>query len=165
MELHTYNPGDFMITALQKRLVPIVFLLPISGCASIVNGTNEALSVQTITTGAPVTGAQCELTNGKGTWFVQTPGSVTVHRAYGKLSVGCSKPGFEKSMTSVGSVTKALALGNVFFGGLVGAGVDMSDGAAYSYPKLITVPMKPAIDATKTPDNRARQADSPQPVD
>ena len=39
------------------------------------------------------------------------------------------------------SSTKAMAFGNILFGGPIGAGVDMASGAAYDYPNLITVMM------------------------
>jgi phosphoketolase len=32
-------------------------------------------------------------------------------------------------------------MGNILFGGPIGAGVDMASGAAYDYPNLITVMM------------------------
>ena len=32
-----------------------------------------------------------------------------------------------------------MALGNIVFGGVIGAGVDMSTGAAYDYPAVIVV--------------------------
>jgi hypothetical protein len=34
-----------------------------------------------------------------------------------------------------------MAFGNILFGGFIGAGVDMSTGAAYDYPDLIHVAM------------------------
>ncbi len=109
----------------------------LSGCASIVSGSNQPISVDTPGCEA----ASCQLTNDKGTWFVRTPGSVTVSRAYGNLSVVCSKEGFGSATTSVASSTKGMAFGNILAGGIIGAGVDMSTGAAYDYPNTISVPL------------------------
>lgn len=131
----------------SKPLLFIVFVLPLAGCASIVDGTNQSLSVQTASAGDQVAGAQCSLNNNKGTWFVRTPGTVTVHRAYGALNVTCTKKGYQQARAKVDSSTKGMAFGNILFGGVIGAGVDMSDGAAYNYPKLITVPMLPEASA------------------
>ena len=138
-----------------------------SGCASIVNGQNQSISIDT----PGCSPANCRLTNDKGTWFVTTPGSVTVKRAFGNMTVVCTKEGFSPITHSVGSSTKPMAFGNIFFGGAIGAGVDISTGAAYDYPELIDVPLAcgPAakiaktspIDSTDAPPNSAPLAIGP----
>lgn len=126
----------------MKRLaIPALLLLTTSGCASIVNGTNQPLSVETRMKGAGLAGANCKLLNDKGTWFVTTPGSVTVHRSYEDLKVECEKEGIDPGISSVKSSTKGMAFGNILFGGVIGAGVDMANGSAYDYPPLIQVEM------------------------
>ena len=126
------------------KMAAFAALLATTGCASIVDGANQSLSVKTVNGASDVGGAQCELDNSKGSWFVTTPGSVTVHRAFGDLTVKCNAPGYSAAPVKVSSTTKAMALGNAVFGGVVGVGVDMSTGAAYDYPELITVPLQPA---------------------
>lgn len=112
-----------------------------TGCASIVTGHNQPVSVETRAKGAMVREASCKLENDKGTWFVTTPGSVTVRRSFADLHVRCEKDRHEPGILTVKSSTKAMAFGNAIFGGLVGAGVDIATGAAYDYPSLITVEM------------------------
>ncbi len=129
---------------MSKNLLTITILgslLLTTGCASIVDGSSQSLSVTTISGGTTVSGAQCQLNNNKGTWFVDTPGSVTVHRSYDALNVACTDPGYTANVVSIKSSTKAMAAGNILFGGIIGVGVDMGTGAAYDYPGLITVPM------------------------
>lgn len=110
----------------------------ITGCASIVNGQHQPISVRT----TPVQGAMCALKNDKGTWYVRsTPGSVVVHRSYKELNVACEKKGYQMATKKVKSVTKPMAFGNVVFGGVIGAGVDMANGSAYDYPTDIQVDM------------------------
>ena len=111
------------------------------GCASIVNGQNQSVSVETIYKSAAVSGAMCKLTNNKGSWFITTPGSTIVQRSFEDLSVKCEKDLIEPGMLSVKSSTKAMAAGNIIFGGIIGIGVDVATGAAYDYPTLITVVM------------------------
>ncbi len=122
-------------------MLPVLGMLALTNCASIVDGHNQSLSVKTVDNGTDVDGANCELTNDKGTWLVTTPGSVTVHRSYGALDVNCKKAGYQTGTTKAESTTKAMAFGNILFGGIIGTGVDMSTGAAYDYPALITVPI------------------------
>lgn len=151
-----------MKTTIMGALAAAVAL---SGCASIVSGTNQVVSVQTTQEGNDVTGAACKLENDKGTWFVKTPGTVTVHRAHGDLAVKCEKEGTPPGIASVKSSTKGMAFGNILFGGIIGAGVDMASGAAYDYPDLITVSMglTSIIEQQKKPDGA--QYPAPTPAD
>ena len=75
-----------MRTRLIITILPIVGL---SACASIVDGSNQSISVKTISGTNDIAGARCALTNDKGTWYVTSPGSVTVHRSYDTLNVKC----------------------------------------------------------------------------
>lgn len=112
-----------------------------SGCASIVNGHNQSLSVETRHQGQAVADANCKLSNDKGVWYLKTPGSTTVRRSYENLAVSCEKLGLDAGLTNAKSSTKAMAFGNILFGGIIGVGVDTVTGAAYDYPDLITVEM------------------------
>lgn len=90
----------------------------------------------------PVKGAECKLTNDSGAWFIpSTPGTVTIDRCYGDLTVQCNKGDYTGS-TSVQSKTKAMAFGNIVAGGIIGGAVDAGTGAAYDYPTSIMVPMQ-----------------------
>ena len=119
----------------------LVALTTLSGCASIVSGQNQSVSVVAKDQMNDVSGAKCSLVNDKGTWYATTPGSVTVRRSFNDLSVNCSHDGTAPGATSVKSTTKGMAFGNILFGGLIGAGVDISTGAAYDYPEVIVVKM------------------------
>jgi uncharacterized protein YceK len=125
----------------MRSLFLIVAVVGLGGCASIIDGSSQSLSVKTVAGGTDVAGSQCSLTNNKGTWFVTTPGTVTVHRSYDALNVKCEHEGFVANTASTDSSTKGMAFGNILFGGLIGAGVDMSTGAAYDYPNPIVVPL------------------------
>lgn len=113
-----------------------------SGCASIVSGTNQSVTVETRgKEGQPVASANCKLSNNKGTWYVTSPGSVVVSRSFEDLLINCEKEDQLPGLASVASSTKAMAFGNILFGGVIGAGVDIASGAAYDYPTMITVLM------------------------
>jgi hypothetical protein len=64
-----------------------------------------------------------------------------VRRSYDDLIVRCEKETYEPGFVTVKSFTKAMAFGNILFGGIVGGAVDVASGAAYDYPSLITVEM------------------------
>lgn len=127
----------------MKKFIALAIAVAVlnSGCASIVNGQNQSLSVQARSKGDQVADANCKLSNDKGVWYLKTPGSTTVRRSYENLAVLCEKPGLEAGLTSAKSSTKAMAFGNILFGGLIGVGVDTMSGAAYDYPDMIVVDM------------------------
>lgn len=77
-----------------------------------------------------------------------TPGTVTIGRSYNNLQVVCAKGTATSTPASVSSTTKGLAFGNILFGGIIGAGLDVGTGAAYDYPQTILVPMQCALEAT-----------------
>jgi hypothetical protein len=130
-----------------------------TGCASIVSGTNQSISLETRSaTGESIVGANCKLENPKGTWFVTTPGSVTIHRAYDDLSIYCTKADQQPGIATVKSSTKGMAFGNILFGGLVGVGVDAATGAAYDYPALITVQLGTTTTIAPPANNKAPAA-------
>jgi uncharacterized protein YceK len=131
-----------------KSCLAVFALLLMSGCASIVDGSSQTLSVKTTKDVTDIAGASCSLQNDKGTWFTSTPGTVTIHRSIEALNVKCTKDGFAPTVQSVNSSTKGMAFGNILFGGLIGVGVDISTGAAYDYPALMTIPMQPAVMAS-----------------
>lgn len=127
----------------MRALFVVAALIGLSGCASIVDGSTQSLSVKTVAGSTDVAGAQCSLTNDKGTWYVTTPGSVTIHGSYDPLNVQCDHQGYVPNTTTTKSATKAMAFGNILFGGLIDPDVDMSPGAAYNYPNPIVVPLTP----------------------
>lgn len=116
------------------------FLL--AGCASIVSGTSQSVSVTT----TPVTGAMCALSNSEGKWYIPyTPSSVVIHKSTSDLNIDCQKVGYYDGYARVKSHLRPMIAGNVIFGfaGTIGAGVDSVDGAAFSYPIDIQIPMVP----------------------
>lgn len=122
-----------------RVLIVVAALTQIVGCASIVSGSNQSISVETKNDGGSVVGASCRLTNNKGTWYVTTPGSTTVQRSFEDLGVTCTKQEHEERTVAIKSTTKAMAFGNILFGGVIGVGVDVATGAAYDYPPVVSI--------------------------
>ena len=147
--------------------VVIAATIALSGCASIVSGTNQIISVETLQKSGPVAGASCKLENDKGVFYVTTPGTVTVRRAYGDMAVKCEKADTPTGMATVKSSTKGMMAGNILFGGFIGAGVDAASGAAYDYPNLFRIMMGENIaipDASVPAVTPLPPATSPSPV-
>ncbi len=126
---------------MKKLLIPIFISTLFTGCASITGTTGQSVSVQTKKGDEQVSGANCELANSKGKWFVTTPGSVPIGRSNDDLQVTCKKDGMDQGVVNVVPDTKGSMFGNILFGGGIGAIIDHNTGAAYEYPTLITVLM------------------------
>jgi hypothetical protein len=109
----------------------------VSGCATIIQGTTETVSVTTL----PEPGAQCKLTNSQGTWYLTSPGSVTVHKTKTNLTVDCTKAGFADGHAVASSRFGGTTFGNVIAGGLIGVTVDAASGANFYYDSPISVSM------------------------
>lgn len=140
-----------------NKVLLLTVMTQLVGCASIVNGQNQSVSVETKTESGVVSGASCKLTNNKGAWFVTSPGTTTVQRSFEDLNILCEKDLLEPGLALVKSSTKTMAFGNIIFGGVIGVGVDVATGAAYDYPALISVFMgkKTVISGPAVVDNAA----------
>jgi hypothetical protein len=109
----------------------------VSGCATIVDGSKQSVSVAT----TPVQGARCTLKNTEGTWYITTPGSTTVHKTKNDMSVDCTKDGYADGHQMAVAHFGGATFGNIVLGGGVGAIVDAASGANYYYDSPITVPL------------------------
>jgi hypothetical protein len=123
-------------------LTGLLFLsIYLTGCATIVSEKIQPVTIQTVCDGKLVTGATCELTNSKGNWIVQTPGSTPVRKAWGDLSINCKKDG-ASGVSTVSSSSNGTTWGNILIGGGIGAIVDAKTGAGYDYQNSITVTLQ-----------------------
>ncbi len=120
-------------------IVSFVAVLPLAGCASIVEGTTQSIAITT----APVDGAKCTLISSQGTYYVTTPGNAIVHKTKTDLNVSCTKDGFQDAYLKISPYFNGVTVGNVLAGGLIGIGVDASSGANYTYPNFTVVPLVP----------------------
>jgi len=111
----------------------------VSGCATIVKGTSQVVSVST----PPATGANCVLTNPEGSWTITTPAQVKVSKSKEDLVAKCTMPGYQDATQRIASSFQSWTAGNVLIGGVIGIGVDAASGAMNEYPTTITIPMSP----------------------
>ncbi len=114
------------------------------GCATIVEGTNQTVTVTT----AP-SGAMCELKQDGQTVAVvnPTPGSVMVEKSKDNISVTCNKDGYQGGGASLASEFQGMTFGNILFGGIIGLAVDAASGAMHEY--------KPSVHVTLIPEEFA----------
>lgn len=124
------------------RLMALCACVFATGCASVAGGNVQKIYVQAQNKdGSEVSGADCQLSNDKGTWRLRAPGDSSVVRSNRPIEVKCDKAPLPQGVVSVESGTRAAMFGNILIGGVVGAVIDHSSGAAYEYPEQIRVVM------------------------
>ena len=124
------------IRSLSLCLV-LVFL---TGCATILSGRTQTVTIQT---NPP--GAACEMTcNGKVIGNVNpTPGAMMVQKTKHPISIVCKKPGYQDATYNVASGSEGATFGNILAGGLIGWGVDSATGADNKYAEVNTITLAP----------------------
>ena len=116
-----------------RIILLILSFLSLSNCASIMSDSVQAISVDT----PNCRGAKCTLNNSNGVYFVQsTPGTVSVEKAFGDLTVTCEKDGQTFTSTHQSKANVA-TYGNILLGGIPGALIDGGSGKGYDYPNYI----------------------------
>jgi uncharacterized protein YceK len=124
-------------------LLPTVLLA--SGCATIVKGTS-----QTVTVNTDPAGAMCTLTRDARTVAVvnPTPGSVPVGKALGGIAIDCRLAGYQDAAGALAAEFQPMTLGNILLGGPIGIAIDAVSGAMAQYPEAVTITMLPEQFAT-----------------
>lgn len=134
----------FKLWILEVNLfrIPAAMLaaLSLAGCASIVSGSHQDISINT----SPE-GAKCALyREGVQVGYVNsTPGVVSVSRKGSDLWVGCVKDNYDFSNAKNSSDFNGWVIGNLGFGGIIGVVVDMSTGASHAYDHDVNMTLAP----------------------
>lgn len=126
------------MTKKYMALLPILSFF-VSGCASVMSGTDQDIAVHT-----NPEGALCILTReGQELRRVETPDTVRVSKLKHDIYVKCTKEGFHESTAHVNSGIQGSVFGNILLGGGIGWAVDSARGADNKYADVITVTMVP----------------------
>ncbi len=117
------------------------------GCATIVQGSNQNLTIST-----DPAGAHCSVDRaGTHLGMVNpTPGSVRIDKSKNDLTVTCEKDGFRTATVSRTASFGGMTFGNLIAGGAVGLIVDAASGANYSYPSEVKLDMAPVVQPSVT---------------
>ncbi len=127
---------------MKKYLLPCLLAVTLSGCATIVSGSQQSIFIET----PHVQDAECRLTDSKsGSWRLdETPGSVNVAKGNGPMNIVCSKKGYQTAVLQVEEEVAGATMGNIILGGGIGILVDAASGAAQKYPDNVILWLKPS---------------------
>src|SRR5207237_8422269 len=125
-----------------RNVMVAVAALVLAGRASVTGGNVQRMYINAqMDDGTAVPGAECVLSNDKGRWTLRTPGDSSVVRSNKPIEIKCDKSALPQGVVSVESGTRAAMFGNILIGGVVGAAIDHTSGAAYEYPEQVRVVM------------------------
>lgn len=97
--------------------------LLVIGCASIIHGTRQNISVSSVPTGAKVIV--------KGVHMATTPAVIALKRNESNIILRFEKEGYEPVEVALNRSVDGWIAGNIIFGGLIGLAVDFISGGAY----------------------------------
>lgn len=125
------------------RVVCVVFIAIsslASGCATIVKGGSQELTINT----DPV-GATCDLSRSGALIgsLKTTPGVIDVRKDSNDIEVSCRKSGYKTTSGRIASSFEGWTLGNFVLGGIIGLAVDAGSGALHQYETELFVKLAP----------------------
>ena len=116
----------------------------LGGCASIIDGTTQEISVVTNPPGATCVFYRQDQPIGT---VLNTPGMLTVKRRKYDLTIKCDKPGFSQANYLNHSGTSAMIAGNIAADLILTAGissiVDSANGADNRYDPVVNISLVP----------------------
>jgi hypothetical protein len=121
---------------LLRCAILAALVINIGGCANMVRGTTESVTVES----PNCPGATCTLQHKKGSWTVVTPGSVVIPRSDDPLRITCTKDGKTASMQSDSGVSAGAIVGDALLFGVFSGANAITD-AHREYPDKISVPI------------------------
>ena len=120
-------------------LLVLAGLLP--GCATIVQGGSQNVTVETNPPGATCAVDRMGQRLGM---VAPTPGTVRIDKSKNDLAITCTKDGFRPASIAQTPSFGAATLGNIIAGGVIGVVVDAASGANYTYPADVKLELSPA---------------------
>ena len=129
----------------MNRTATLVASLLCTGCASILAGRSETITIET---NPPA--AACELTReGRIIGTVNpTPGAVMVLKTKHDITLTCKKDGYQDVTDYLHSGTEGATFVNILAGGVIGWGIDSAAGADNKYPDIKVVTLLPKPEPT-----------------
>lgn len=121
-----------------------MIMLTLGGCASIIEGTDQTISVATEPTGAACAMQRAGVTIGE---IPRTPGAVNVEKTKDDITIECALEGFQRTSCLNSSDYAGVGAANALLGILtmgVGFAIDSATGSDNKYESAVAMRMTPA---------------------
>jgi len=146
---------------MKRVLAASVVTLMASGCATVVKEPSQPLRIETLTMeGEIIGGAECSVTNDRGSVTMRSGESMNVRRSSKDLDITCTAPGQPTASARAVSRANGGMWGNAVVGGGIGAVIDHKKGNGYTYPTWLQLVFGKALSF----DRRSEKAGAPAPA-
>jgi hypothetical protein len=123
------------------RLLPAAGLLLLAGCASIVEGSDQTITVST----NPPEADCAPVREGNVIGRVNpTPGSVVIEKTKHDITITCTKSGYQEATYFNKSDIEGATFGNIVLGGGIGWAIDSASGADNKYESPVNITLVPS---------------------
>lgn len=130
-----------------QRLKSVMVLLAVctlAGCASIVSNTDSTTYVETVPEKC-----KCTLHGQDFQRVIYTPDSISLPAKAAPLTIMCEADNYQSTSAVLDTKADGWIIGNILFGGIVGAVVDAGRGAGQKYPAKFTLQLDPVYFASE----------------
>ena len=133
---------------MARRILCVAFLIGVSGCSSIIDGTSQEIFVNT-----NPAGADCSL-NREGVVIARvnpTPAAATIKKTKHDLTILCNMDGFHEATYYNHSGIAGATFGNIVLGGGIGWAIDSASGADNKYTSPVNITLVPLSEPKPEP--------------
>lgn len=125
----------------MRFLSVLTFLVLLSACSSVIEGTSQEIVVNTVPEGADCAFEREGQVIGR---INQTPGGLTIEKTKHDLNIVCTKDGYQEATYFNKSDVAGATVGNIILGGGIGWIIDSANGADNKYTTPVNITMVPA---------------------
>lgn len=122
-------------------LLGVLVGVTLSGCATVMSGTSQGLTIETDPAGATCSvarsGEQIAATSA-------TPSQVMISKGWSALDIECKKNEHLTAKDSLSPTFQPWTLGNILIGGGIGLIIDAASGAMVQYPRSVMLFLVPS---------------------
>jgi hypothetical protein len=141
---------------------PLLVLLFLCGCSSIIEGRSQEIVINTNPAGANCT----LLRNGSPIGTVSpTPSAVLIEKTKYDILVKCNKEGFQEATYMNKSGAAEATFGNIVLGGGIGWAIDSATGSDNKYDSPVNISLVPLYAGAAPPPAPSASASAAAPSD
>lgn len=127
-----------VVRKLRKIQLALIICSLASGCASIVSTTDSTTYIET-----DPPKARCVLHGQDFKRVLETPNSISLPSKAAPITIVCEAEGYKTTTAVLNTRMDGWIIGNIIFGGVIGAVVDGARGAGFKYPPQFSMVLEP----------------------